>query len=254
MSTAVPTMPDPAGAPPLNEGQRLVNTFLAPSKTFGDIRRSAMWLAPWLFMAVFSWMYSTAVSKKVGWEQVSQNNIRMAPASQTARLEALPPDQKAIAEQRQVTVTKFIAYGFPVLTLVWLVIVALVLWGTFNFGAGAEVRFGQSLAIVMYASLPSILKTILGVITLFAGLDPENFMIQNPVGTNLGYYLPFADTPRFFYSLATSFDVFIIWTLVLTAIGFAAVGKVKQGTSMAIVFGWFIAFAVISAGIAAAFA
>ena len=156
-------------------------------------------------MAVFSVSYSTLVGKKVGWEQVSQNNTRMAPASQQARMEALPADQRAIAERRQVTVTKFIGYGFSVVSLIWLAIVALVLWATFNFGAGAELRFGQALAIVVYASLPSIIRTTLAMATLFAGQDAENFMIQNPVGTNLGYYLPFADTPRFLFSLATSF-------------------------------------------------
>ena len=45
-----------------------------------------------------------------------------------------------------------------------------------------------------------------------------------------------------------------IWTLVLTAIGFATVGKVKQGTAMAIVFGWYILFALAGAGLGAAFA
>ena len=254
MSTAVPVIPNPDATPPLNEGQRIINTFIAPRKTFADIRRSAMWLAPWLLMAVIGIGYSTTVGKKIGWEQVSQNNTRMAPASQTARLEALPPEQRVVAERRQVTITKGIAYGFSVLSLIWLVMVALVLWGTFNFGAGAEMRFGQALAILVYASLPGILKTILAVIILFVGIDAENFLIQNPVGTNLGYYLSFTDTPRFLYSLASSFDLFLIWTLILTAIGFSVVGKVKQGTAMAIVFGWFVAFAVCSAGIAAAFA
>ena len=254
MSTTVPVAVNPDATPALSEAQRITNVFMAPRKTFADIRRSAMWIAPWLLIAVFSLTYVTIVGKKVGWEQVSQNNTRMAPSSQTARIEALPPDERAQAERRQVTVTKAISYGFSVLSLLWLAIVALVLWATFNFAAGAEFRYGQALAIVVYASLPSIIRTILAIITLFAGLDPENFMIQNAVGTNLGYYLSFADTPRFLYSLATSFDIFLIWTLILTAIGFATVGKVKQGTSMAIVFGWFLVFALGGAAVAGAFA
>jgi hypothetical protein len=74
------------------------------------------------------------------------------------------------------------------------------------------------------------------------------------VGTNLGFYLNFADTPRFVYSLASSFDLIMIWVLVLTAIGFSVVGKVKQGTSTAIVFGWYIFVSLVSAGMASAFA
>src|SRR5438270_3129234 len=215
MSTAAPVAINPEGQAPLSEGQRLLNVFIGPSKTFADIRRSAMWLAPWIVMAVFSLAYCYTVSTKVGWEQVAQNNTRMAPASQTARIEALPPDQRAVAEKQQVTVTKGFSYGFSVLTLIWLLIVALVLWGTFNFGAGAEVRFGQAMAIVVYASLVGIIKTTLAIITLFAGQDPEYFLIQNPIGTNLVYYLNIVDTHRFLYSLAESFALFTIWTLVL---------------------------------------
>src|SRR5438270_13065298 len=124
MSTAAPVATNPEGQAPLNEGQRLVDVFIAPSKTFADVRRNAMWLAPWIIMAIFSVAYSYTVGAKVGWEQVAQNQARMAPASQTARIEALPPDQRAVAERRQVTVTKYIGYGFSVLTVIWLLVVA----------------------------------------------------------------------------------------------------------------------------------
>ena len=95
MSTAAPVATNPEGQAPLSEGQRLLNVFIAPSKTFADIRRSAMWIAPWIVMAVVSLCYVYTVGTKVGWDQVAQNNTRMAPASQTARIEALPPDQRA---------------------------------------------------------------------------------------------------------------------------------------------------------------
>ena len=61
-----------------------------------------------------------------------------------------------------------------------------------------------------------------------------------------------ADSP-FLYSLMSSLDIFSIWTLILSAIGFTCVSKVKRGTSFAIVFGWWILFTLIGAGIGAAF-
>lgn len=45
----------------------------------------------------------------------------------------------------------------------------------------------------------------------------------------------------------------MIWTLVLTAIGFTCVSKVKKGTSFAVVFGWWAAFTLLTAGLGAAF-
>jgi hypothetical protein len=40
-------------------------------------------------------------------------------------------------------------------------------------------------------------------------------------------------------ALLSPFDVFTIWTLILTAIGITCISKVKRGTAFAIVFGWF---------------
>ena len=56
---------------------RIINTFTAPSKTFEDIKRNAMWIAPWVLMLVASLCFSFTVGQRVGWEQVMQNNLRM---------------------------------------------------------------------------------------------------------------------------------------------------------------------------------
>jgi hypothetical protein len=58
------------------------------------------------------------------------------------------------------------------------------------------------------------------------------------------------DSP-FWYFLASSVDLFLIWTLILTAIGFATTGKIKQGTALAVVFGWWV---VVTLGFSAIFA
>jgi hypothetical protein len=55
------------------------------------------------------------------------------------------------------------------------------------------------------------------------------------------------------YSLATGLDIFMIWTLVLTAIGFTCVSKIKTGTAYAVVFGWWIVLTVAGAAVGAAF-
>jgi hypothetical protein len=78
-------------------------------------------------------------------------------------------------------------------------------------------------------------------------------MIQNAFGSNVGYYLNFAETPRWLYSVATNLDVFMIWTLVLTAIGFSVVGRKSRGTSYAVVFGWFAIYLLGGAAIGAIF-
>jgi hypothetical protein len=55
------------------------------------------------------------------------------------------------------------------------------------------------------------------------------------------------------YSFLTSFDLFTIWTLVLTAIGLTYITKIKSGTAFAVVFGWFAVAILIGVGVAAIF-
>jgi hypothetical protein len=251
---AMPVPPTPAPAPEtaaLSQGARIVNTFVAPSKTFTDLRRSAAWWAPFLLMVIFSLAFVYVASQKVGFRKITENQMQLQPKQQ-ARLEQLPADQREQQMQTAVKFTQVISYVFPAIQLIILVIIAAVLFGTFKFAAGADVSFKVALAIVIYAGLPGLLRAALAMLSLVAGASPDSFTFQNPIGTNPGYFMNPADSP-FLYSLASSFDIFLIWTLVLTAIGFTCVSKVKRGTALVIVFGWWLFFTLLGAGLGAAF-
>src|SRR4051812_27271962 len=125
MSTAV-TPPVEPSTPPLGQMERVIDTFVAPSKTFADINRSANFILAWLVMLVVSIAYSSTVGAKIGWDHVQQTQQRFAPASQQQRMESMPPEQKASAMRIGLIITKCIAYGYPVLSLIFLAIVALI--------------------------------------------------------------------------------------------------------------------------------
>lgn len=255
MSTApvaAPAAPAPdSGQPGLSQGARIVNTFFAPSKTFDDIKRSASWWLPFVLIAVFSCAFGFVVSKKVGFEQVTQNKLRLAP-KQAEAIERLPAEQRQQRMKFAVIGSKVEAYGSPVGRLIVILIVSSVLMATFNFGAGAEIPFKQALAVVAYAGLPNIIKEVLAIASLLAGADPEGFLFQNPVATNPAYFMdPTKSLPL--YSLAASLDIITIWVLLLTGIGFARISKLKTATTMSVVFGWYVLVALLGAGVAAIF-
>lgn len=253
MSTAPSAQPPAAPLKPeLSQPQRILNTFFDPKKTFSDLNRGTAWWMAWLLMAIVSVAFAFTVDRKIGFDQVFQNNLKLASASQVEQLEKMPPEQKARAMAIQVTVTKGISYAFPLVSLVWLLLVAVVLMLTYRFGAGAEVGFGKSLAVVVYASLPGMFRALLAIASIFLGKDPETFFIQSPAATNLGYFIDPVEH-RFLFSIGSSLDILMIWTLVLTAIGFTCVSKVKSGTSYGIVFGWYVVFSLAAAGLGAAF-
>jgi len=170
---------------------------------------------------------------------------------QAEKLDQLPPDQRAAQMQTIVKFNRVVAYIYPVVLLVVAAIIAAVLLGTFNFGFGAELTFNQCLAVTMYSWLPGILKALIAILAVSIG-GAEGFTFQNPVASNLGALVD--PSSRFLYSVATSLDVFTIWVLVLAGIGYSCLTKVKRGTCMAVVFGWWLVVVLGGAGIAAIFA
>jgi hypothetical protein len=247
-----PPSPVPAPEPEkLSEGARIINTFIAPSKTFTDLRRNASWWGPFVLMVVVSTIFVYTVGQKIGFRKVTENQLQMAP-KQAAQLDNLPADQRERQMDQRATGTKFVSYAFPAITLLIWLIIATALFATFKFAASANVSFKVSFAIVIYAALPLMVKTLLSILSVVAGMSPDSFSFQNPVATNPGYLMNPAENV-FLYSLASALDVFMIWTLALTAIGFTCVSKVKRGTSFAIVFGWWALFTLAGAAIAGAF-
>jgi hypothetical protein len=243
-ASSVPA-PEPA---PLSEGARIINTFIAPSKTFTDIRRNASWWAPWILISIFSVAFIYVMGKQIGFEQITRNQI--AHSSRADQFDKLPADQQAKQIQISVKILQGFAYGSPALILFYFLITTVVLWVTIKVGAGGETSFKQAYAIVMYASLPGIIGAILGIISMYAGINPEGFDVNNPVGTNLAYYLDPDTTGKFLRGMASSLDVLIIWTIVLIGIGFASTSKVKRSTAIIIVAVWYLVYKLATSALA----
>jgi len=246
----VPASPAPTPQPaPLSQGARIIDTFIAPSKTFTDLRRSAAWWAPWLLISIFSMLLIWSIGQKVGFDQVSKNQI--AHSSRADQFDKLPADQQARQLQVSSKIIAGFGYGSAVLLLFYAVVGTVVLWLTFKLVFGAGTTFGQAYAITMYAWLPGIFGAILGSISLFAGANPEGFDINNAVGTNLGYYLDPDTTGKFLRGMASSLDVLSIWTIVLMGIGYACTSKVKTSTAIIVVAVWYLIFKLATSAIGA---
>jgi hypothetical protein len=242
--------PAPATTAPLPEPRRIINIFIAPTKTFTDIQRVARWWAPWLLISLFSYALVGVVAQKIGFEQVTENQLKLSP-KRAEQIEKMPSDQRARQIQLSVTITKTISYLIPIANLIYLVVIAAALLATLKFGAGAEISFATALAVVTYSFLPAIIQAVLAIASMLAGVDPEGFNFQNPVASNLGHLVSPASTPAL-YTLLSKIDIFSIWTCVLMGIGFAAVTKLKRSTTMAVVFGWYVLVTLVAVGLAAA--
>jgi len=156
------------------------------------------------------------------------------------------------------TAMKFTTYamegGFaasPILVLIVVALGSLVLWGTINFVFGGKSTYGAVFAVWFYASLPAIIKSLLGSLVVFINSTPETFNLSNFAPTNIGAFLTQSETNKALYSLATSLDIITIWSLVLTGIGISIVAGVKRTSGYIAVFGWWAIIVLIGVGYAA---
>jgi hypothetical protein len=237
---------------PLSQVERVVDTFIAPSKTFTDILRDSSWWLPWLLGVVVTLGFGLAVQQKIGWDKTYANILLQSPQAQQDRLAQLPPDQQARQKAIGASFVKYIFWTTPLLALLFAAIAAMVLLATLNFGFGGHATFGQMFAVWMYATLPFLIQGIIAIITIFAGLDADSFNLKNPVGTNLGYFLPL-ESPKWLLALGTSMDILTIWVLILLTIGCATVARLKKSTAAAAVWGWWILITLVKVSAAALF-
>ncbi len=234
----------------LTQVQRVVDAYVAPTRTFTDILRSTSWWLPYLLIAIVALGTTYAVDRQVGFEHVAENQIHSSP-KQSERFDALAPEGRATQLQMMAKGTRYSAYGSFVLVLVFLALFALIYWASFNFGMGARTTYSQMLAVWMYASLPKLIAGILTIITLFAGLNLDAFNLQNPLGTNLAYYLP--DSAPWLRAGLSFIDIFGLWQLALLVLGTRIVARVSTAQAATVAVGWWFVGLVLSVALAAAF-
>src|SRR5438270_9527923 len=141
-------------APPeggLSQPGRIVNTFIAPSKTFTDLRRSGSWWMPWLLISVVSVLFVFTLDKKVGYEQVLRTAISRS--SRAAQFESAPAAQQGQQIKSMARFYRVLGYASPAVILVVYVLIAAVLLGTLKLGTGTDLPFNRTLAIVIYGQL-----------------------------------------------------------------------------------------------------
>ncbi len=227
----------------LSQMERVVDTFVAPSKTFADILRSTSWWLPFVLATVMSVVVTVGIDRQVGFDRVVENMIHSSPKQEEA-LANLTPEQRAGRLHGMALGYRYTSYASPVFILAISAVGALVMWGSFNFGLGAQTTFGQMFCLWMYCSLPRLLTGVLTLVMVYFGGNVEGFDFKDPVGTNVGFYL--GDAAPWLKAGLGFLDVIGLWVVVLMVLGTATVAKVSRGKAAAVVLGWWGVMLVLS--------
>ena len=245
-----PTSPiDTQDSAALTPVERVVNTFIEPSKTFQDIKRNRSWWLPFVILAVLGWIFCFTAVQHVGWENLTTNVLKSQPRN-AERLDKATPAQAA----QMLSITKGFMEGFmigtPAVILIFNAFFALLLWGGFAFLLGGTTTYAEMFTVAIFAALPNALNSIISIVTLFVA-EPQTYNLNLPSPSNLAYFLS-PDAPHWLIVLGTSLDVFSLWSLVLAGFGAAIVSRVKPARGILLVIVVWIVFVLIKTGIAAA--
>jgi hypothetical protein len=230
-------------ATPSNPFARMVTVITAPSTAFADVKKSSGWWAPFVLASVVGLVYAYMLLHGVGVATLVDQAIHQSSRLESQIASSTPEAAAKIRHQMELNF-KF-SYLAPVISLVAGLMCAGILLATANFGAGGSASYKQMLGVWFYGSLPITVYSLLVIVAVYAGVASDPFNINNPIGTNPGFYLTDSELPKTLVALLSSIDIFSIWTAALLAIGISTVAGIKRGVAWALVLGWWVIYVLL---------
>lgn len=239
MTSTVDQPPVPA-APKINRLSRLAGVIASPVETFRDISARPDVAFPLILVFVLSLLTTMVTFPRVDFEPAWREQFEKQKMSEE-RIDSMVTNLKKFQQ--------VLAIGGTISGLVFLLVVAAVLLLAFKV-MGGQGNFKSALSIVCYAWIPMALAGLLAIpVILRRGvIAPEE--LPTILKSNPGFLVD-PKTNLTLFSLLTSIDVFMIWTLVLLVLGFSAMSRFPRGKTAAIVVSLWILAIVIKVALAA---
>lgn len=233
--TAEPIVPPPAPPGPPSAAdpkpsafQRIGGVLFSPGETFESIARRPDWVVPFVIILALALIGGIVLGTRLDFQSLAREAMEANPKSADMPADAMETTVRVMAASMKIG--SFLA---PVLTAAGILLTAGVLLLSFRL-FGGEGTFKQAFAVTNYAWMPRAIKGILGLIVIVSRESVDIITLQNPVMSNLGFLLSPKDHPLGF-ALASSLDVFSIWSLILLIIGFSKVSRQSTSKSASIV-------------------
>jgi len=229
--------PAPAEPKP-NSFARIFGVLFSPEATFASIARRPTWVAPFLVLVVMALVSGLVLASRLDFAAPVREQMESR--------KDIPPEQVDRAVRIATAMGKVIPLTAPLFMVIGLLIVAGILLLAFRL-FGGEGTFGQAWAAVNYASMPSVIKTIIILIVVLAkggaALNPA--LLPTLVRSNPAFLFD-PKTQAMAYAFTANFDVFSIWVLVLMIIAFAHLARVSKAKSAAIVISLWLVKCVVT--------
>ncbi len=221
--------------PQMSEVGTLANIFIEPGNTFKDLRRKPRFIMATVIMALLITAFSVTLQQRLGEERIKR--AVMQTLENNSQFASMPAEQKEQQVNLSYTIQKYVSYVTPIFVFLFFLIGGLLYWlGVKAMGGAAS--FLQSLSVWIYSSFPPTIVAMLANFLILFIKSPDDIDIAtsqrglvkaNPTMFFDGKEMPVLAT------LISTIDVFMIWGLILAAIGLHIVGKISKGSAWGIV-------------------
>lgn len=237
-------VPAPEAQASISPVGRVFGVLFSPKSTFEDIVRKPTWLLPLSLTVALTLIVCICLNQRVNWRDYVGQQIEKS--SQASQMSAEQKQQRVEAGAKYAPVFTYVfGLGFHLLIVF---AVSLVMWGAYSLLGGISTNFNTAFGITTHAFLTGLVSSPLFILILF--LKPYGTIdLENPLATNLAAFLP-DESAKWLVALCKSVDIFLFWTLILLAIGFATVNpkKLKGSKSYTIAFSVWAAYVVVRVG------
>ena len=232
----------PDAIAPMGLGARFLGVLTSPKRTFTAVAAFPKWIG----MAVITIVITAACSM---WFQSTETGKQAALDEGVRKVEAfgMKVNDQMYEEMRKGVYEPSMTR--TVITAVTMVVVPPIIWAIMAgiaflvFGAlmGGDAKFKQVYAAVVHSGVVSAVGTLF--------ITPLNYMRESMTSaTNLAVLMPFLPENSFLARFFGMVDLFVVWWLVVLAIGLGVTFKKKTSTVATTLFA---IYAIIAIGFAA---
>ncbi len=196
-----------AEAAPKSLVARFIGMIVSPRDTFLSVVAHPRWFGMLAVVCLgMAALIGGYLSTKVGqqaWLDAASSSPFTGPVS----------DQQYAAMEKMAPYAGYLAVGqMLIMTPILCLVTSGILFAVFNAALGGDATFKQLFSVVVHASAVSLLGQLY--------TAPVNYARGTlSSATNLGVLLPMVDETSFIGRLAGMVDLFVIWWLVVLAIG-----------------------------------
>ena len=230
----------PTGQVPaeMNVFARFIGIITSPRATFVSVVAHPKWLVMYLLTAVIMAIFAALpMTTEAGQQAVLQQQV--------SSMEAFGFEVNDQMYEQMQARAAFAAYqtagSMLFIMVIWWAVLAGIMWAVFNAAMGGDARYKQVLAVLVHSGVISALGQVFtGTINYFRGAVTS--------ATSLSAILPIFEEDSFVGRLAGAVDLFVIWWIIVVAMGLAVLYRRK---TQPIAITLFAVYAVIAIGIAA---